>query len=144
MSFNTSSYHYTIVQHPNYAASKEAAKNTQWCPSSSGHIIYDVHSNTPFISITVVQAIDYQLNCGPSGNFLGENYGKLENTEYQLYSARPADANFCDDFTIVYNFLVKLQTEAAASKIHRDMLHSNKNGKMIRFATSVFEKRVCL
>ena len=143
MSFNTLSYHYAIAQHPNYAASKEAAKNTQWHPSSSGHIIYDIHSNTPFISIAVVQAIDYRLNCRPSGNFLS-NYGKLENAKYQLYGARPADANFRADFTIVYNFLAKLQTEAAASKIHRDMLHSNKNGKMIRFAISVFEKRVRL
>lgn len=133
---------HALKQLSNYAASPQLLSQVRWKPGEGGHVLVAKDTSKLFIAVAIVQVYDYKLNCGPNGNYIKTDIGSLENAKYQFYAGRPGDIIFGEDFPKIYSNLAKLQSEIAVTKQHKDLLYSDASAKMIRFARSVFEKRV--
>ena len=128
---------------PNYAAQQQLSSLIRWKLSAEGgHELVLKNSAEQFLGVAVVQVFDYKLNCSPNGNYVNTKFGSLETAKFQFYAGRAADANFGSDFDNVYTNLDKLQSIVAGTKDQRDMLYKDSSEKMIRFARTIFEKRV--
>lgn len=126
----------------NYAAAPQFPSLVEWKVAGNGHTLMWKNTFDPVIAVAVLQILDYKLKCSPSGNFIKSEVAPLDRAKFQLFAARPADPNFGDDYQKLYPNLAKLQCDIATSKDHRDMLHKDITGRMMRFVRSVFEKRV--
>ena len=116
MPFNSATHHYNLSRQQNYAA-LDISKRLEWHPSPLGHVVYDKKTDAEFVGITVVHVLDYQLNCGPLGNFQDVSVRKIEKAKYQLYGGRPRDASFSEDFLRVYHLLSTLQISTAFTQL---------------------------
>ncbi|KAF8438102.1 hypothetical protein L210DRAFT_808682, partial [Boletus edulis BED1] len=99
----------------NYAASAELPSLLQWQRAQAGHALVWKTTKDLFIGAAVVQVYNYKLNCGPNGNFINPDFGKLAKSKFQFFSGRPSDAQFSNDFSKMFSNLEKLQKEIAVS-----------------------------
>jgi hypothetical protein len=145
MEHNLAQYRAQLLLSRFYGASPNFLEGIEWQPESTGNVLVDKtsHWRETLVIAVVGRVQDHQLNCGPSGNYINLMYGSLATAKFQLQLRRPFGTPFEADFDTVLNNLAKLQTEVASTPDWHNLVVTDEyHDKNLRFARSVFEKRV--
>jgi hypothetical protein len=133
----------TLLQNELYGASPDFVQSVRWGNEKSGHILYEKSekgnsTRTKAVVSVVGRVLEDRLNCGANGNFINKAYGSLHKAKYQVRLAKPTETPFGPDFDTVHGNLKTLQTQRAATQIHKNLIDEDE----LRFSENVFEQRV--
>ena len=136
----------TLLSNELYGASAEFVASVVWGNARSGHVLLEKspadQSRTNAVVSVVGRVVEDRLNCGPEGNYVNKDFGKLETAKYQLRLAKPTDTPFAPDFDKVAENLKIIRTQRAATQDRRNLIVEDEVELLLRFADNVFEKRV--
>lgn len=137
------SHQATLHLLPYYGAHPDFVAGVGWRLGKNGHVLFDKKSKIAAVSTVVGRVLEYKLNCGPSGNYINSEYGSLQTAKYELHLEKPTETLFASDFDTVLKNLMSLQDLVAGTDDRRNLIVKEGEDFHLRFATKVFEKRVC-
>ncbi|OAX33838.1 hypothetical protein K503DRAFT_775173 [Rhizopogon vinicolor AM-OR11-026] len=84
-----------------------------------------------------------KLNCDPEGNHIRADISPLHKVKFQFQLCQPFKSVFAEDFDKAIQNSEGLQAKFSETADQRNMIIvSDKNVKLIRFTSNIFEQRV--
>ena len=142
MHHNLEQYRSQLLLARFYAAHPRYMQGTKWRSERSGHVLIDTLTSGCAVASVVGRVIDFRLNCGPSGGYLGRGLGSLVAAKYQFQLAKPENTPFAADFDKVLQNIEQLQSATASSPVRRNFIVVDGQSRNLRFTRNIFEKRV--
>lgn len=141
MHHNLEQYRSQLLLARFYAAHPRYMQGTKWRSERSGHVLIDTLTSGCAVASVVGRVIDFRLNCGPSGGYLGRGLGSLVAAKYQFQLAKPENTPFAADFDKVLQNIEQLQSATASSPVRRNFIVVDGQSRNLRFTRNIFEKR---
>jgi hypothetical protein len=142
MQANLTSQRNALLRRKEYCASSNFLENIEWRSQRNGQVLFDISGKCNLVASVVGRIIDHHFNCGPTGNYVNRNYGSLEGAKYQLHVSKPTGTPFAKDFEKVLQNLNTVQDQIASTPVRSNLIARVGTMDTVRFARSVFEKRV--
>ena len=125
-----------------YSATPGFLPAVGWQADTFGKILVEKRSGAVAVAAAVRRVLPTRLDCGPSSNFTGQGRGSLKTAKFQLQLGKPVGTCYADDFDKTINALTKIQDRSAFTPCRVNLLLGQGSDASVRFARSVFEKRV--
>ena len=126
-----------------YTASGNFLSVVGWKRQNAGNNLVVKSTGEDIVCIAVGKALDYRLNCSPSGNFNPDFETPLHKSKFQFTLGRPDNTVFATDYDKTVATLKKIQQTIASTNSQKNLiLEENKTETNVRFSTAMFEAKV--
>ncbi len=143
MEHNLVQYQAQLHRTKMYCASPGFSQSVGWRPTRSGHVLMEESASHDAVASVVGWVIEKGLDCELRGNFSKQQpFGSLATAKFQLHLAKPIATPFAEDFDITVKCLGHVQETHARTTRRPNFIIVEGSNKYLRFARSVFERRV--
>jgi hypothetical protein len=133
-----------ILRVPSYIGNPTFLASIGWKRDQTAHLLVDRKNGQPLTAVIVGEILHDRLCCGPIGNFTdrGSFTKPLKDTKNTFVLGPPLGTPFAQDFNQATEAIKSIQETISTTNDNRNFLELTPHDKVIRFATSAWEKRV--
>jgi hypothetical protein len=143
MTFNPKLHREKNMQMSAYTPTGSFLSVVAWKRQNAANNLVYKSTGEETVCVAIGIAVDYRLNCGPSGSFNPGFETPLQKSKFQFTLGRPDNTVFANDYDKTVANLRKVQQVIASTVSQKNLIiEENRNEANLRFSVPMFAEKV--